>query len=169
MKYRGDFVTNSSSSSYIVAYKNTNDMIDAITEFVHKYMGDLTDYDSLDLEYNYEARQYATVISDIFIHQLSYEKGIEKIRDFAEDACWMKFAQKYDREKYKSQSEWYHSEECQDLCKKYIDSVVEKFKLEYPEGSFISYLYYSDSSSMYEVKDSLDEKLKGVFISKQGD
>lgn len=170
MKYRNDFVTNSSSSSFIVAYKDANELVAAIMDFVKTHMKDrkAEGYD-VDYEYEYEEREFAYVIADIFANRLSYEDALLKVKSFLEDSCWYKLAQSWDRNRFKNQVEWAHSDEYKSACKKYVEGELEKFKQNYDENSIISYLYYSDSSYMYEIKNNLEHMLKGVILNMTGD
>ena len=65
MKYRSDFVTNSSSSSFIVAYKNSSEMVKDLRQFAKNYDTD---------EWN---RQYSDVIYDIFKKKVTYTEALK--------------------------------------------------------------------------------------------
>lgn len=155
MKYRNDFVTNSSSSSFIVAYKDKESMLNDLNKFAQGIE-----------EWNEE--QYKAVVFDIVKNRLTYEEAVELVREFALDECWNKFAIKFDRDKYPTQGQWVRSDEYKALCDEHVSSAEQKFRRKFKKSSWISKLWYSDSGGFYEINANLGNLISGVYMRKFG-
>ena len=152
MKIRNDFVTNSSSSSFIIAYNDESKLLSDLHKFAKEN------------ENVWDLSQYQAVVFDILKNRLSYDEAISKVRQFAKDDCWIKFAINIPS-KYKNQSEWVRTQEYNDLCTKYIDSVEADFRNKFNSDSWISLLEYSDSDGFYDIRKNLGKMIDGVVMS----
>ncbi len=156
MKYRSDFVTNSSSSSFIVAYKNSSEMVKDLKQFVEKYEDD---------EWSH---QYKDVVYDIFKKKITYTEAIKVYTNYIKDTVYYMLANgrayyQY-QDKYGGHKNWINSAEFKKMYKELVDDEVEKFKnLVNPRGYF-ALLYYSDSDGYYDVEANLQDMLNGLCI-----
>lgn len=126
MKYRSDFVTNSSSSSFVVVFKNK-------TEMKEKYEEMLRNNSS-----------YADIVfSDIEKNKLTY---IETLKYLSERLKWeAKYHICYDSPKYRDKPyEWRNSVEFKNLVKNYIDTELDRFKNSVNHRGIFSVVTYSD-------------------------
>ena len=162
MKYRVDFVTNSSSSSYLLVYNKPTDMIKDLQGFV-KYYNVEEDLDDLQ-------RACGKVMFSIFSHKIPYSDGLKEVRRFAKDACWMKFAIDWDRAKYPMQMDWVKSDEYKALCKQYVEKQVSDFEKNVSRNAFISSIRFPDNDTdTYVLGNDLRKLLKGVYCYSFGD
>ena len=125
MKYRSDFVTNSSSSSFIVTFKNKADMEEQFKKMCKDYP-------------NYAVRVFEDIKNEkiTYMETLEYlEKRLQWISRW--EICVMP---KYRRKDY----EWRYSDEFKELQKKYIQEELEKFKNSVNHRGIFAKVTYSD-------------------------
>ena len=156
MKYRSDFVTNSSSSSFIVAYKNSAEMVKDLRQFAKNYEND---------EWN---RQYSDVIYDIFKKKVTYTEALKVYTEYANDRAYYLLAggrQYFEyQEKYGGHQKWVKSDEFKKMRKEIVEQEVEKFKKMVNPRGYFALLTYSDSDGYYDVEANLHNMLKGLCI-----
>ena len=134
MKIRSDFVTNSSSSSFILAFDNQENMVNDL----------LNDYSA----YGYLER----ILRDIMElkDSQSVEKIIEEYKEYMEsDAEWI-LRRDLERKKGMSWSEAYdwskdHAKEFQAQVDKFVQEKVENLKKELKGKELVVMVEYSDN------------------------
>ena len=153
VKYRSDFVTNSSSSSFIIAYNSPTDMVNDIRQFVEKY------------EDNGWSHQYKDIVYFLFKYKITYTEALKKLKEILDEQAYWKLANLSEyKEKYGSYSAWVESSEFKKMRKKYVQEGLNKFKNSVnPRGHFV-YLYLHDGDGYYDVEAHLQDMLKGVYI-----
>ena len=156
MKYRSDFVTNSSSSSFIVAYKTSSEMMNDLSQFVKNYEDD---------EWSH---QYKDVIYDIFKNKITYTQAVKEYTRYMDERAYYVLAggrEYYEYQvKYGSHQNWVKSEEFKKLRKELVEREVEKFKKSVNPRGYFALLSYSNSDGYYEVEENLQNMLKGLCI-----
>ena len=125
MKYRSDFVTNSSSSSFIVTFKNKADMEEQFKKMCKDYP-------------NYAVR----VFEDIKNEKITYMETLEYLEKRLQ---WISRWEICDMPKYRRKDyEWRYSDEFKELQKKYIQEELEKFKNSVNHRGIFAKVTYSD-------------------------
>ena len=154
MKYRSDFVTNSSSSSFIVAYNSSEHMIKAINKFVKNYEDE--DY----------SNQYKSVVYDLFKKKITYSDAIKYATKVAKYDAKIKY-QMYlaGIEKYGNYQKWQSSKEYKELCNKYVEKQLSLFKKVVKPNSHISMITYIDSDGFFDVCANLENMLYVVVLN----
>ena len=151
MKYRRDFVTNSSSSSYIVAYENSNEMIKGLRNFVSKL-----DKNDEQIEY------YKNVLFDILLNKITFTEAITHVRVVASHEAELEYRMLPDKIcKYGSVDKWLKSKEYDMMCKRYIGKEIDKFRRKVNTNGYFAFLTYTDNYG-FENARKLDEILSNV-------
>ena len=156
MKYRSDFVTNSSSSSFIVAYKNSSEMVKDLRQFAKNHEND---------EWN---RQYSDVVYDILRNKITYTEALKIYTEEMSDKIHYMLsggrAYFHYQEKYGGHQKWVKSAEFKQMHKELLNKEVEKFKKSVNPRGYFAFLTYSDSDGYYDVESDLHNMLKGLCI-----
>ena len=156
MKYRSDFVTNSSSSSFIVAYKTSSEMTNDLSQFVKNYEDD---------EWSH---QYKDVVYDIFKNKITYTQAVKEYTRYMDERAYYILVGGRDfisyQEKYGGHQNWVKSAEFQKMRKELVEREVEKFKKAVNPRGYFALLHYSDSDGYYDVEENLPKMLKGLCI-----
>ena len=128
MKYRSDFVTNSSSSSFIVSFKNKADMEEQFKKMALRYP------------------MYAEMVfQDIQDSRQTYTETLNMIK---ERLGWeARYVIRYEMPEYRDKRydlEWVKSDEFKKAEKKYIEEELEKFKNKVNHRGIFAMVTYSD-------------------------
>lgn len=154
MKIRSDFVTNSSSSSFIVFYKDAPSMLSDLQSFVQKYQDD---------EYSH---QFRDVVTDILRNKISYEQAIDKYKEYLKYMSWRACGNNEKRIKeFGGYQNWIKSNEFSTMREEYENKELEKFKEKISDTGIFAYLTYSDSDGYYDVTKSLQDMLNTLCIN----
>lgn len=154
MKIRSDFVTNSSSSSFIVFYKDEKSMVNDIQNFVQKYQDD---------EYSH---QFRDVVTDLFKNRISYDDAIKRFTAYAKASSWYACSSNKEKlDEYGGHQAWTSSEEFDKARESYEREEMEKFKSQINKAGIFAYLSYSDSDGYYDVTKDLQNMLNTVCIN----
>lgn len=128
MKYRNDFVTNSSSSSFIVSFKNKADMQEQFNKMAQKYP------------------MYANIVfQDINRTKQTYTETLKKMEERLE---WESYYHiRYEMPEYadkKYDYKWIDSKEFKKAQKKYIKEKLDEFKSSVNHRGIFAMVTYSD-------------------------
>lgn len=133
MKVRTDYVTNSSSSSFILAFSDENSI-------VYELLNDFGT-DNLDM--------LGIVIKDVFqADRLSKDEVLEKIRDYLLDDVWYIYLQKKRRENRSLTidefEKWMKTEEGRREVDEYIENIVNNISRNMDDKLVFVEVEYSD-------------------------
>ena len=128
MKYRNDFVTNSSSSSFIVSFKNKADMKEQFNKMVEKYP------------------MYANIVfQDIDKHRKTYTEVLKYMK---ERLGWeARYHIRFEMPEYSDKKfdyAWFKSAEYKRVEKEYVERELEKFKNSVNHRGIFAEIAYSD-------------------------
>ena len=154
MKIRSDFVTNSSSSSFIVFYKDAPSMLSDLQSFVKNYQDD---------EYSH---QFRDVVTDILRNKITYEQAINKYQEYLKYLSWRDCQNNEEKIKeFGGYQNWINSNEFALMREEYEKKELEKFKETISDTGIFAYLTYSDSDGYYDVTKSLQDMLNTLCIN----
>ena len=151
MKYRSDFVTNSSSSSFIVAYNSAAEMVRDLSHFACTYQDD---------EWSH---QYSDVLSDIFKKRISYTDALKIFTRYMEGEMYYR-VRREKPDSYVSMQDWVESTEFKRRYKEEVKKQVDYFKNRVNHRGYFAYLQYSNSDGYYDVESELHNMLNGYCI-----
>lgn len=131
MKIRLDFVTNSSSSSFIVAFQNKADMERQRENMLHIYSKYIVD----------------TIFGDIERHKVTYTQAKALVKEAVEDECYYRYRYGH-RSPYQDKPySWFDSNEYKKMIKPEIDRELERFEKSYNHRGIFAEVSYSDHTS----------------------
>lgn len=132
MKYRSDFVTNSSSSSFIVSFKNKQDMEDKRLKMLETYSESIV----------------SKVFSDIEENKMTYKQARDFIKEDIEDTYYYKYRWGFNSAFKDKPSEWFKSREFKKLIKEDVDRILQKFDDRVNHRGIFAVVTYSDHSDI---------------------
>lgn len=156
MKYRSDFVTNSSSSSFLVGYNSAAEMVRDLSRFAQTYVDD---------EWSH---QYKDVLSDIFKKRISYTDALHIYMKYMENEMYYRVCRAKPLE-YSSLQDWKESSEFKKLYKSELKKQIDFFKEKVNHRGYFAYLTYSSSDGYYEVESELHNMLSGFCLRMRDD
>ena len=133
MKYRNDFVTNSSSSSFIICFNNKKELEEAKKEMQKYYSNDLINELFLNIENNKCTYQDMKAFYKKYAHSQAYM-----------DIFYGDLADIY--QVSGKSFEWRQSEECQKLIDSVAKSKIEYFERAINHRGFLSIINYADDT-----------------------
>lgn len=145
MKIRSDFVTNSSSSSFIVCFKNNDEFIKAMKEVSQNYSPDVfaTLYKDLCDSSNRKTREEALkILKEAYRGEIEFR--IVYGYPYGRGGFYNR-THKYGNTTY----EIYNNPEFKKDVKKYVDEQIEKAMKELPKRGIIAEVEYADEDGSF--------------------
>lgn len=128
MKYRSDFVTNSSSSSFIVVFKNKEDMEKQKLKMFTQYP------------------EYVSVVFKDILSEECRKTYTEILKEYKEHLKYSaSYTIRYEMPQYWGKPyDWQFTDEFKKIEKEYIEEQIEKFKKEVNHRGIFSLVTYDD-------------------------
>lgn len=129
MKFRNDFVTNSSSSSFVVVFKNEEEAQNSYEKMIASGL----------------KKEFIDVIyKDILQEKKTYQEAIDELLEGVDVYC--EFFAKYPRH---SHIRFWETEEYRKMQKEACEEVLKRFKEKVPESSYIAIIEYGDEDGSF--------------------